>query len=320
MTALEAKRLVTVVLVSWNTASETVACIHSVLEHDPQELVEIIVVDNDSADDTVARVNAFGERVRVIANATNEGFARACNQGMAASSTPFILLLNSDTHVTDDVIVRSARWLENHPAVGMVGCQVKTEDGRRIHTAWRRLGVRQSLLENLWLYRLIPSERRPHVLLGGYWVGDEDVEPDWLVGVYLCLRREVFELSGGFDPRFFMYGEDSEWGMRLRRLGVRLVCSPTLGTVIHQGGRSSEGVWSERERLRRGHLGGLRAYEMVNGRARMYLYWAAQLLGYSVRWAVYAAAARIRPNDYYKSQSRLYGWLRDFYLRPRHEY
>jgi GT2 family glycosyltransferase len=113
-----------------------------------------------------------------------------------------------------------------------------------------------------------------------------------------------------------MYGEDSEWGMRLGRLGIPVVYAPRLGTVIHKGAASSHDLWTERERLRRGHAGGLRAYAMLNGATRAQLYRVAQLAGYAMRWAAYSLVAMIRSSEYYNSQRRTYGWLAGFYLRP----
>lgn len=305
---------ISVIVVSWNTAEDTLRCVRAVLANDAERRIEVLVVDNASSDDTVGRLQGIDTRVRVISNSENIGFARACNQGMAASVAPFLVLINSDCVVSDAVIVRSARWLVEHPDCGMVGCELRNESGRRIYTAMRRLTVRRSLFENLWLYRLLPASRRPRVLLGGYWDGQEDIQADWLVGAYACLRREVFVDSGGFDERFFMYGEDSEWGMRLTQSGVRVAYAPTLGVVEHRGAASSRDLWSERERLRRGHEGGLRAYAMLHGNSRMQLYRAAQLIGYAVRWSVYAGLATLSPSDYFDAQRQLYGWLVLFYV------
>jgi hypothetical protein len=307
--------LASVVVVTWNTSETTLACLDSVLAHDPDQQLEVIVVDNASEDGTADRLDGLDPRVTVIRNDTNEGFARACNKGMAAARAPFLILLNSDTIVDDGVIIRSAQWLIDHPAVGMVGCEIRDEHGRRVYTANRGLSVRQSLFENLWLYRLIPAKDRPQALLGGYWDGGE-TDADWLAGAYLCLRQEVFAQTGGFDPRFFMYGEDCEWGMRLTRAGVRVVFAPQIGTIVHHGAASSEAVWSTRERLRRGHEGGLRAHAMVHGDALTQVFRLAQLIGYTTRWALYAAANQVRANDYFAGQATYYGWLRDFYLHP----
>jgi GT2 family glycosyltransferase len=275
--------------------------------------LELVVVDNASTDgsaDMVAR--DFPDAV-LVRNPDNVGFARACNKGMAASRGRLLLLLNSDTYVEDDVIGRCARELMERSEYGMLGCELRFPNGRRQHTANRALSVRMTLLERLWLYRLWPAARRPKLLLGGYYEGMDDVEVDWLAGAFMLLRRELFESSGGFDERFFMYGEDGEWCMRLRRAGHKILFAPRLGTVIHVGAASADLTYSDRDRLRRGHLGGLEAYCALNGRSRAVTYLAAQLLGALVRWAVYAAVVRIRPGPYVAAQVAFYGYLVQVY-------
>jgi GT2 family glycosyltransferase len=307
-----------VVIVSWNSRDDLAACIDSVLTHTSGEF-EVIVVDNASSDGSAAGIGRSFPTVRVIANHTNLGFARGCNQGMAASRGRHILLLNSDTYVTDDVIGRAVRLLDSRPGIGMVGAGVCSPNGRRQYTANRALGVRQSLLERLWLYKLLPRERRAEALLGGYWEEDREIEVDWLAGVFLLLRRELFEHSGGFDQRFFMYGEDSEWCMRLRRLGYRILFAPRVGVVFHKGAASSDLIWTEQERLHRCYEGGIGAYSALHGRRRAALYRLAELIGVSLRWGVYSLASRRHAGDrdYYRRQARFYGWLVRFYLRPR---
>jgi GT2 family glycosyltransferase len=238
----------------------------------------------------------------VLANAENLGFATACNQGMAAATGELLLLLNSDTYVEDDVIGRATRHLlERFP------------DGRRQHTANRRSGIRRSLAERLWLYRLLPRERRGAWLLGGYWEEDRDIEVDWLAGAFLLLRRDLFTRSGGFDPRFFMYGEDSEWCARLRRTGDRILYAPRTGVVYHHGAASSHLVWTEDERVERCHRGGLECYAALYGRRRAFLFRLAELLGTAVRAAVYGLAAKLRPGPYLLGQAAHYGRLARFY-------
>lgn len=307
--------LASVIIVSWNTSSATQSCVRSVLANDPDGALEVIVIDNASSDDTVAQLTRRYPRVRIIVNAENEGFARACNRGMAFAKAPFLVLLNSDATVSDAVIFRCIDWLRAHPDVGMVGCELVNGEGRRTYTAFRKLAIWRSLSENLWLYRFLPQTRRPRVLLGGYWDSSEPVAVDWLAGAFLCLRQEVFNTTGGFDSRFFMYGEDCEWGMRLRRLGVEIWYVPTLGRVVHEGSGSSNDIWSSQERLRRGHRGGVQAYSLVHGRVLATGYWLAQLVGYTVRWAVYGTVSRALANEYYATQAQHYRLLSALYIR-----
>ena len=306
-----------VVLVTWNSRDGVERCLASIFGHTEGLTYEVIVVDNASSDDTVAAIRAGFPDVRIIENGENVGFARACNQGMDASTCEFLLLLNPDTYVEDNVIGRSVQVLREQPVVGMLGCRLCFPDGRLQHTANRALSIRRSLLERFWLYKLLPKRRRAEILLDGYWDHGHDIEVDWLPGAFMLLRRSLYLESGGFDERFFMYGEDSEWCMRLRRAGNRILFTPTPGTVFHTGSVSSDLVWTEKERLRRGHAGGIESYAALNGRALAACYRMTELLGSIARFTVYSAAGSFRSDPYYADQRRFYRWLIEFYLTGR---
>lgn len=315
-TGTAATAVLSIVIVSWNSRNELLACIGSIQERTHSVTFEVIVIDNASTDGSAEAVKRTFPAVRVVENRENVGFAIGCNQGMALARAPFILLLNSDAYVCDDVIGRSVTTLAGRTEIGMLGCELRFPDGRRQHTANRALGIGQSLLQRLWLYKALPPARRARVLLGGYWEGTEEVEVDWLAGAFMLLRRELFDRSGGFDPRFFMYGEDSEWCMRLRRLGYRILYAPELGIVYHHGATSADVAWSERDRLRRNYAGGLGAYEALHGNRRMLFFRLAELFGSTVRYTVYRFAAIARNDSYYLQEARFYRWLCAFYLRP----
>ncbi|HTN24539.1 MAG TPA: glycosyltransferase family 2 protein [Solirubrobacteraceae bacterium] len=306
---MSARPRVSVILASYNAWEHLERCLRSLLEHTTSADLEIVVVDNASADGTPERLPVAFPSARLIANDHNAGFARANNQGMAAATGDLLLLLNSDTYVEDDVIGRAAAHLLARPGIGMLGVDLRFPHGRRQHVANRRLSVRRSLVERLWLYKLIPRARRGSYLLGGYWEEDREIEVDWLAGAFMLLRPALFARSGGFDEQFWMYGEDSEWCMRLRRSGVRILYAPRIGIVYHVGAASSDLLWTERERLARCHRGGLDAYAAVHGQARGRIYHAAELAGAAVRWAVHATAVRARGSEYHAAQADFYGWL-----------
>jgi len=305
--------LLSIVVVSWNTRDTLADCLASIFQH-TQLNFEVIVVDNDSADRTVEMLKSDFPQVRVITNDSNRGFGRACNQGMQASEGQLILLLNSDTFVRDDVIAGMTYYMQSRPEVSMAACQLRYPDGRVQHTAYRSLSIWRSLFEDLWIYKLVPSPKREEMLLGGYWQNDREIESDWLAGAFMMLRRDVFEKVGGFSEDFFMYGEDSEWCMRIRRAGHRIFYNPN-GVAYHIGSVSSDIEWTQKERLRLCHLGGLRSYSKINGAVLGFFYQLARLLGSSVRLAVYSILAPLRMNDYYRIQRRVYAWQAEFYLQ-----
>lgn len=275
---------------------------------------EIIVVDNASVDGSAGMVNTLFPCVKVMRNEANIGFARACNQGMQASRGQLILLLNSDTFVRDDVIARVARHILSRPDIAMIGCQLRYPDGRIQHSAFRSLSIWRSLFEDLWLYRFVSRTRRDNLLLGGYWDNGTEKEVDWIAGAFMMLRRQVFMEMGGFSEDFFMYGEDSEWCMRLRLAGRRILYTP-LGVVYHIGSASSDQEWTQKGRLRLCHLGGIHAYSNINGPVLGFIYHLIRLLGASVRFAVYSLLAALTCDTYYRVQRRLYGWQVNVYVQ-----
>lgn len=283
-------------------------CLRTILEHTEYAPMEVIVVDNGSSDGSAPMVRTCFPRVSLIENDRNEGAGRARNQGVMAAEGELLALLDCDTYVVDDVIGRSARYLLERPEIGLLGPELCFPDGRRQYSANRAMSIRHSLFQNLWLYRLLPKSRRAAVLLGGYWDEDREIEVDWLVGASMLLRRELFLASGGFDLRLFP--EDSEWCIRLRRAGHRILYAPKVGVVYHTGSVVDE------QKLRLYHSGGLEAYATLNGRVLASLYRLAQLFGASVRWTVYRAAAVMRPSEYLAAQTSLYRQLVGIYLRP----
>jgi GT2 family glycosyltransferase len=281
---------VSAVIVTYKTPELTRRCIESLEAHASDRPFEVVVVDNGTG--------------------PNLGFARGANAGMRRAAHAYLLLANSDTYVTSDAVEQMARVLDTRPAVDVVGCRLTFPDGRVQRPAKRALSVTRSLVEDLWLYRLVPRRRWPHLLLGGYFDHASETECDWLAAAFVMLRREVFERTGGFDESFFMYGEDAEWFTRARRAGFRLLYSP-VATVIHEG-RGSEAP-GDNDWLRRCHLGGLRAYERLHGRPRMHLYRAARWFGASVRAFVYRLAPS---NDYVDAQAASHRELAAIYRSP----
>ena len=119
---------VSIVIVSWNTVDILRGCLVSIFAEAISEAFEVIVVDNASRDTSVAMVRTEFPRVTLIANTENRGFAAANNQGMRLASGRYVLLLNPDTVILDAAIDRCVAIADAHPDIGVVGCQVLTDE------------------------------------------------------------------------------------------------------------------------------------------------------------------------------------------------
>lgn len=222
----EAPIAVSVVIVNWNGASDLEECLASLRAQTLAEPVEVVVVDNASADDSLAVLERQRPPLRVIRNAVNRGFAAGCNQGIAASRGEFVALLNADA------VVEPA-WLDELVA------RIRTDAGigacaSRIHSYDQR-----SVFDNAG-----------HVLHGdGLTRGRGRLEPDrgqfdaveevfCFSGCAALLRREMLDDVGTFDESFFAYCEDADLGFRARLRGWSCVYVPSA-VVFHKYSRST---------------------------------------------------------------------------------
>jgi len=218
-----------IIIVNWNTRDLLLQCLKSVYEGTKGLTFEIIIVDNASADNSVASVRALFPQVQLIENEQNVGFAKANNQAICISQGDFILLLNSDTIVQGDALTDLVRFANQHPQVGIVGPQLLNED-RTLQPSWAEFPtVRSELLGKNF------RKRRPYPGQAGSPV----YEVDSVGGASLLIRRAVMDQIGLMDEWFFMYSEEIDWCFRTKQGGWR-VCYYPEAQVIHLGGQSSK--------------------------------------------------------------------------------
>ena len=293
-----ARPLLSVVIVSWNTRDALRACLASVERHLTGIPWECIVVDNASVDGSPEMVAAEFPVVRLLHAGSNLGFGRGCNVGMREARGRFVLLLNSDAELLDDSARALIALLERAPGTGVVGTRLVFPDGRCQVSARRFPSAARLLVEALWLYRLLPRARRARWLLGPHFDHASECRVDWLVGAYMLLRREVFEDTGGFDERIFLYGEEVEWCRRIRAAGWELRFSP-LGAVRHHAHLSADQLLGGAGRLDHCLDADDRLLVVWNGRAAATLAIAARVLGAGLRVGIFGLRARLGRDDAY---------------------
>ncbi len=162
---------------------------------------------------------------------------------MKVARGEWFLLLNSDTELIDDSVARLFGRVRSEPELGVAHCRLQFPDGRLQHSAYRFPSLHLAFFEGLGMYKLVPK-RAGEILLGGYWNYMRERDVDWVAGAFMLLPREVFDRTGGFDERLFMYGEDLEWCYRIRDHGWRIRYYPSA-TVMHVDHASSEIRWGD---------------------------------------------------------------------------
>jgi GT2 family glycosyltransferase len=223
-----------VVVVSFEARDSLLASLAALRTHASFPL-EIVVVDNASADGSADAVRAAHPEALVVANPENVGFARACNQGWRASRAPHVLFLNPDAEVTPGSVEVLVGLLESRPDVGAAGPLTRSADGAiQVST-----GPDLALLAEGRQRRLVlgVARREAPALAEAEALHSREHEPPWVSGSCLVARRAALVAVSGFDERFFLYEEDADLCRRLRAAGWRVVFTPRA-EVRHHLGRS----------------------------------------------------------------------------------
>jgi N-acetylglucosaminyl-diphospho-decaprenol L-rhamnosyltransferase len=224
-----------VAIINYNTCDYLRTCLASVVSACAGP---IIVVDNASSDGSVDMVRELFPQVTLYANRNNRGFGAACNQAIAHCTTPYVLLLNSDTVLGPGTIDVLADYLDHNPQVGIVGPRLLNVDGSLQPSCFpfpTPLNIALELSNLSSVTRFLPGIRQLYLRS---WSHDYPRAVPWVLGAALAIRRAAFEAVGGFDESFFMYSEEIDLCYRMRPAGWQTHFTPA-GAITHTGGAST---------------------------------------------------------------------------------
>jgi len=233
-------------VVSWNTApllDRCLAALPAALDGVP---AEVVVVDNDSADDSVAVAARHG--VEVVVNPDNRGYAAAMNQALAGTSAPLLLALNPDTEPPPGSLRRLVAAAEAHPHAGVLVPRLVGADGRHQPSAYRLPGAVVPLVAALSTARL----RRSRL---GQWLLLESPVPHrggavgWAIGAVHLVRTEALAGEAPYDETSFMYAEDLDLCWRLADRGWPTVLVADVA-IPHVGNAAGAQAWGDERSLR----------------------------------------------------------------------
>lgn len=286
-----------IIIVNFNTRAMTLECLRSIQAETRDLKYEIIVVDNDSADDSASAIKAEFSNVRLIALSENVGFARANITGAKVACGKRLLLLNPDTVILDRAIDRLVAFANMKPSCRIWGGRTLYAD-RSLNPAscWRKMNLWSLVCYALGLIHLAPNSPLFNPEAYGGWDRDTVRNVDIVSGCLFLIDRSLWNQLEGFDSTFFMYAEEADLCLRAHKLGANPIITPHA-TIIHYGGASPQSTVEQSIALLKGKATLVnRHWQPVSRKLGRALFLFAAFF----RWRAYRLASRLihRPHLY----------------------
>jgi len=302
---------ISIIIVNYNSLDFIKKCISSIGEHigGSSTTFEILVVDNDSNDGSVEYLKGQirkNNNFNLIINKKNLGFSKASNIGASGAKGEYLLFLNPDTrflrgNLADLIDFYNRK--EKTGRVGIIGAKALNPDGTLQLTARSFPTLARQFYESYFLYRIFKRSR----VFGSYfltwWDHSSEMEVDWLAGSFMFIRKDHFIRMNMFDEDYFMYSEDSDLCLRLRRKGFNNYYYPGFVIEHSDSGIASKemavreaGIWKSRR------LYFKKNYSTVHGGLMSFLY----LAGIINRILLFAVLAVFKPRGMGKLRLKAY--------------
>ncbi|WP_026451701.1 glycosyltransferase family 2 protein [Aequorivita capsosiphonis] len=220
-----------VVILNYNVRYFLEQCILSVQKAIENIDAEIIIIDNDSKDDSCEMIRAQFPKLTLIENKVNVGFSKANNQAVEVAKGEYLCILNPDTAVAEDTFTQAIKYYESVENIGALGVYLMDGTGNFLPESKRNLPTpKVSLLKLTGFHKKYYASHLSETSQG---------EAEVLVGAFMLLKRSIYEEVGGFDEDYFMYGEDIDLSYKITKAGYK---NHYLGstTVLHYKGESTQ--------------------------------------------------------------------------------
>lgn len=238
---------VSIIIVSYNTCDILSACLNSIKEQTKEISYEVIVVDNDSKDNTKLMIENNYQWVKIIKSSVNLGFGRANNLGVSYARGKYLFFLNSDTVLINNAVYYFFEFAEkHHKPFGALGCILTGVNGLPCHSYGKFITPKNELKESIAKYLRFLKDKsllHPNKITS-------PLDVDYITGADLFVPKKVFEDIGGFDPLFFMYCEEVDWQKRMDDKNLKRLIIPGPEIVHLEGGSdlSKSSIWSKSRR------------------------------------------------------------------------
>ncbi|CAG0946962.1 N-acetylglucosaminyl-diphospho-decaprenol L-rhamnosyltransferase [Anaerolineae bacterium] len=259
-----------IVIVSYNVRDLLAQCLNSVFSIQSSVFrgqsqlntkhrtlnIEVFVVDNASRDGSAAMVRERFPAVRLIENSENRGFAAANNQAFIETRRRYVMMLNPDTQLKPGALETLVRFMDANPRAGACGGKLQYGDGSFQHSAFAFPTLAQIFLDFFPLNWRLTNSRLNGRYPREWYARGEPFQVDHPLGADFLVRREVAEQVGWLDDQFFIYCEEIDWAIRIKRAGWQIWCVPQAEIVHHEAQSTQQfrdamfvELWRARKRL-----------------------------------------------------------------------
>ncbi len=232
-----------VIIVNYNVKELLEQCINSIFTASADLNVEIIVVDNNSFDGSIAYMKSkfpSNPQLKLIDSPVNLGFAKANNLGAKEAKGEYLLILNPDTILQEDTLDKTLKFYKENKGIGALTCKLILPNGQ-LDLACRRSFPTPfvAVYRIIGLSRLFPKSKTFGKYNLTYLDENNTYEVDAIVGAFMLIKKEIYDTVKGFDEDYFMYGEDLDLCYRIKKAGYKIFYYPET-SIIHYKGESTK--------------------------------------------------------------------------------
>ena len=231
-----------IIIVNWNTAVTTKKCVRSILKHIKDISCQITIVDNASTDNSLVLLKTIkSNRIKIIKNSKNLGYAKACNIGSSHSKAKYLLFLNSDIELTDNSLIKMFDYLSKNLQIGLIGPRFLNPDQSVQSSVFPPQTVKNAIKE-YWLdqqtyLKYTPRSKKPISV--------------WAVsGGAVLIKNSFFKKIGGWDEKYFMYFEDLALSQKVHHHQKQVYYYPQA-TLVHHHGQSGKSLGGTKDQWKK---------------------------------------------------------------------
>ncbi|MFH1940859.1 MAG: glycosyltransferase family 2 protein [bacterium] len=314
-------------IVNWNTKDFLFQCLNSIYSETSGIDFEIFVVDNASSDGSAEMVGEKFPKVKLIENDKNLGFGRANNQALRHCSGEYILILNPDTRILDNAIIKLIQFMEKNPRVGMTGPKCVHEDGT-IQVSWAQFPTIFNILTNNVPWKMAFSMfgifkrlfRTDAVYSNNGYTVEETIPAqrvDYVLGQFMLTRKAILDEVGLFDEDVFMYEEERDLCYRIQEKGWETWFVPDA-VIVHHERRSIDQLPNtfkhETDWLLTGRA---HYYEKNFGKFKKYSFHVVTCTSSFLKLILFSIALlfEVRKRAYLKKKLNFHWWIEMWYFK-----